>query len=132
MRAYAIEVTQALTGPMVDGMLICPLTGNPFSITDGQVDKSDPREGYRPGYIVMVSIIGNYERSNLQKAYRDLPYATEYMADVAMASDAAIEILAPSVAYANKEAYAGREIAKGENTGADIHSRNVLNGPYGM
>jgi hypothetical protein len=130
MREFAIRVTESLTGPARDGMLICPLTGNEFAISDGQVDKAISTVGYWHGNVAMVSIIGNQERSNLQKGGRDILGADRYATDVIVASQG-LGILPISVAMRMRESVAGREIAKGEETGADAFSRNVLEGPYG-
>lgn len=83
---YAIAVTAALTGPVQDGTLICPITGERFAIAYGEVDKADPSLGYVPGNIAMVSKRGNQGRSTLQQHYSDLPGVARYVRDVATAS----------------------------------------------
>lgn len=131
MRHYALSVTYALTGDAPAGFFRCPLTGRLTAVTDGQVDKTDPARGYTPGTVVMVSIIGNQERANLQKAHRDVYGVARYIADVAAAS-LSVSILPVSVAWARVSEVQGRQLGKGESTGADTNSRNIIEGPYGI
>jgi len=132
MRAYALGVAWTLNGSMrSEHTFMCPLTGQETLIADGQVDKVDPRLGYVPTNVIMVSIIGNQERANLQKGHHDIPQVSAYIADVISAS-ANVYILPVSVAWKNVADYAGRQLPKGETTGADMNSRHILEGPYGM
>lgn len=84
---YAISVTENLTGRMgEDGTLICPLTGERFSVENGEVDKAEPSLGYVPGNIAMVSKRGNQGRSTLQQHYGDMAGRDRYISDVLIAS----------------------------------------------
>lgn len=130
MRHYAMAVTANITGAPVDGFFICPLTGMTTPVSQGEVDKVDPRLGYVPTNVVMVSRRGNQSRANLQKGHRDILGWERYASDVAVASQG-VEILPVSVAWTRASEVAGSMLAKGESNEADPYSREVMEGPYG-
>ena len=87
MRRYAADVLFAMG--LWDGYsdsATCPLTGKPFHLGNGEVDRVNPDTGYVPGNVVLVSRAGNQERAKLQQHYSDLPAVSRYAADVARAS----------------------------------------------
>ena len=84
--AYALDVLAAMG--LWDGRsysAICPLTGLPFDVREGEVDKANEAAGYVPGNVVMVSRGGNQERGKLQQHYGDMAGVARYAADVARA-----------------------------------------------
>ena len=78
---YALEVTLSMMGGMT-----CPLTGQPFDITDSEVDRVDASKGYEPGNVVLVSLIGNSGRGTLQGNGQDISAIKQYRDDVRRAS----------------------------------------------
>lgn len=118
---YAALVNEQLTGQKItsDGMLICPLTGEPFHISNGEVDKITPSLGYVPGNVCMVSKVGNQGRSVLQQHGNDLPGLLRYKDAVTIAS---CRVPLPRKVDASKA---------WEAMGRSAHHVAVLAGPYG-
>lgn len=131
-RRYALKVTENLTGPRDgNGYLVCPLTGNLFHVTTGEVDRCVPALGYIPGNIVLVSRAGNQERGKLQQHFADLLGASRYAEDVVEASDY-IDIPSGTVAKNTRHEIAfDIERAKREDVPSEI-MLNVLRGEYGI
>lgn len=131
MRAYAVAVTEVLTGQAMDayGMLTCPLTGQRFHVSDGHVDKVTPHDGYVRGNVALVSATGNLERAKLQQWAHDIAERDLYVNEVAIAS-ATIPLLPVSVAFAQRERCAGKQMAD-VNVNTCPNQSNVIHGPYG-
>lgn len=122
---YAVQVNERMTGvpswsERGSTWLLCPLTGDPFDIEYGEVDKADPAIGYAPGNVVMVSKRGNQGRSTLQQHHGDMAGALRYIADVALAST--------RVTIARKVDAVGTVKAWGRKS----HHELVINGKYGV
>ena len=119
---YAIMVNEALTGQRMteDGMLMCPLTGKMFHVTNGEVDKANPALGYIPTNVCMVSKAGNQGRSALQQWHGDMKGAERYIFDVMRASHNVIVPLKKNA------------VVMWESCGRKGYEREVIAGPYGM
>jgi hypothetical protein len=101
----------------------CPLTGLPFALKDGQVDRVDPAAGYVVGNVVLVSARGNGQRSNLQQAGTDIPMVEAYGEDVRAAS--------AMVAVPTHDTFVPASIGRAQvESGATTF--DVEHGPYGI
>lgn len=129
-RVYALAVTVSMTGANNNGYVVCPITGNEFHVTTGEVDRAVPALGYVPGNIVLVSRAGNQERAKLQQHYSDMPGAERYRDDVA---DASVYVTVPGGSDAKRALPAikfDRARADRDDNPSPI-MLNVLRGPYG-
>lgn len=129
-RAYALAVTVALTGPIVDDTIVCPLTGIRTPIRFCDVDRVEPTLGYVPGNVILVSYIGNSERGKLQEHHGDIAGFDRYVSDVFEASKG-IAMPNPFAAYKAREAIAYDPNTKGKVFPSPTMA-NVLDGPYGI
>jgi hypothetical protein len=124
LRHYATLVLWAMG--LWDGVSMtatCPLTGRTFNLSDGQVDRVNPADGYAVGNVVLVSSRGNGQRSNLQQSGSDLPRVSAYADDVRAAS--AMVAVPPHGAYVPASVgVAQRESGCG--------TFDVEHGPYGV
>lgn len=125
MIAYAISVNLATMGPVDSkGLMLCPLTGKRFHFLDSEVDKVIPELGYDLGNVILVSLIGNRERGQLQRKGNDIPQIDKYISRVKRAS---VKVtLRQKVGIAKYP----RRLRRTEK---DISStsKNVLSGPFG-
>lgn len=120
---YAVQVNENMPkGKRLteDGMLMCPLTGQPFNILNGEVDKLIPEDGYTIGNVILVSKQGNQGRGKRQQHYGDIPGAARYIRDATIAASR-VSVLAPTQAFT---------VAKAMGWGD--YDRAVMAGPYGI